>query len=69
MRIVILGGGTVGASVADMLCRHRHSVTVVERDSTHARRINDELDVRVVTGSASESAVLRNAEMLAPDPR
>jgi len=67
MRIVILGGGTVGTSIADLLCRHRHSVTVVESDAAHARRINTELDVRVVTGSASESSVLFQADVLGAD--
>jgi len=67
MRIVVLGGGTVGTSIADLLCRHRHSVTVVENDVEHARRINNELDVRVIQGSASESSVLFQADVLGAD--
>jgi trk system potassium uptake protein TrkA len=67
MRIVVLGGGTVGASVADLLCRNRHSVTVVEQDPEHARRINDDLDVRVINGSASESSVLFQADVIGAD--
>jgi trk system potassium uptake protein TrkA len=67
MRIVVLGGGTVGTSIADLLCRHRHSVTVVENDAEHARRINNELDVRVIRGSASESSVLFQADVLGAD--
>jgi trk system potassium uptake protein TrkA len=67
MRIVVLGGGTVGTSVADLLCRNRHSVTVVERDPLNARRINDDLDVRVINGSASESSVLFQADVIGAD--
>ena len=67
MRIVILGAGTVGTSVADLLCRHRHSVTVVDRDADHIRRINNELDVRAVTGSASQSSVLFQADVIGAD--
>lgn len=67
MRIVVLGAGTVGTSIAGMLCRHRHSVTVVDRDPAHTRRVNDELDVRTVTGSAAESSVLFQADMLSAD--
>jgi len=67
MRIVVLGGGTVGKSIADLLCQNRHSVTVVERDALTARQINEEIDVRVVTGSASESSVLFQADVLGAD--
>ena len=63
MRIVVLGAGTVGTSIAEMLCQHRHSVTVVDHDPAVAQRANDELDVRVVTGSAAQSSVLFQAEV------
>ncbi len=61
MRIVTLGAGTVGTWVADLLCQHRHSVTVVDNDAAHIRRINEELDVRAIVGSASQSSVLFQA--------
>lgn len=67
MRIVVLGGGTVGNSVADLLCRHGHSVTVVDNDAAHARRINNELDVRVVCGSASQSSILFQSDIIGAD--
>jgi len=67
MRIVVLGGGTVGNSVADLLCKHGHSVTVVDQDAAHSRRINNELDVRVVCGSASQSSVLFQADIIGSD--
>jgi trk system potassium uptake protein TrkA len=58
MRIVVLGSGTVGTSIAEMLCQHRHSVTVVDKDPAATQRANDELDVRAITGSAAQSSVL-----------
>ncbi|MBW3595954.1 MAG: Trk system potassium transporter TrkA [Planctomycetes bacterium] len=67
MRIVILGAGTVGTWIADLLCQRRHSVTVIDIDPAHTRRINDELDVRVVTGSGSQSSVLFQADVLGAD--
>jgi len=67
MRIVVLGAGTVGTSVAEMLCQHRHSVTVVDNDPAVTRRVNDELDVRTITGAAARSSVLFQAEMLGAD--
>lgn len=67
MRIVILGAGTIGTWIADLLCRNRHDVTVVDADPSHARRVNEELDVRALTGSASESSVLFQADVIGSD--
>ncbi|MFT5525947.1 MAG: trk system potassium uptake protein TrkA, partial [Pirellulaceae bacterium] len=57
MRIVVFGAGTVGSWIAELLCQHGHSVTVVDNDPEHTTRINNELDVRVVTGSAAHASI------------
>lgn len=67
MRILILGGGTVGTWIADLLCRYRHSVTLVESDPVQTRQINEELDVRAITGSASQSSILFQAGAMDAD--
>lgn len=67
MRIVILGAGTVGTWIADLLCRNNHSVTVVESNQDHVRAINAELDIRAIHGSASESAILFQAGIIGCD--
>jgi len=67
MRIVVLGAGTVGTSIAEMLCLHRHSVTVVDNDAGATQRANDELDVRAVTGSAAQSTILFQAGVAGAD--
>lgn len=67
MRIVVLGSGTVGTSIAEMLCQHRHSVTVVDKDPAATQRANDELDVRAITGSAAQSSVLFQAGVAGVD--
>lgn len=67
MRIVVLGAGTVGTWIADLLCQHRHSVTVVDVNPEHTARVNEELDVRAVTGSATESSILFQADILGAD--
>lgn len=61
MRIVVLGAGTVGGSIASMLCINRHSVTVVDSDPANVKHVNETLDVRGITGSASQSSVLFQA--------
>jgi trk system potassium uptake protein TrkA len=67
MRIVVLGAGTVGSWIADLLCQNRHRVTVVDDDPEHVRRINKELDVRGVLGSAAQSSVLFQADVIGAD--
>ena len=67
MRVLTLGAGTVGRWVADMLCRRRHDVTVVDVDPENVRRINNELDVRAMVGSASRSTVLFQADVCSSD--
>lgn len=61
MRVLILGGGTVGASVARRLCERRCEVTVVERDAERAAWLDDELDARALRGDASQAGVLFQA--------
>ncbi|MCH5376256.1 MAG: Trk system potassium transporter TrkA, partial [Planctomycetes bacterium] len=67
MKIVVLGAGTVGTWIADLLCQDRHSVTVVDVDPDHIRRINEELDVRAITGEAAHASVLFQADVLGAD--
>jgi trk system potassium uptake protein TrkA len=67
MRVVVLGAGTVGTSIAEILCQKGHSVTVVDKEPVVTRRVNDELDVRAVTGSAAQSSVLFQAGVLGAD--
>ena len=67
MRILTLGAGTVGTWIADLLCRYRHDVTVVDTDPENVRRINNDLDVRAIQGSASQSSVLFQAGVMGCD--
>lgn len=67
MRVITLGGGTVGTWIADLLCRYRHDVTVVDTDAENVRRINNDLDVRAIQGSAAQSSVLFQAGAMGCD--
>lgn len=67
MRVLTLGGGTVGTWIADLLCRSRHDVTVVDTDPENVRRINNDLDVKAIQGSASQSSVLFQAGVMSCD--
>ncbi|QDV71026.1 Trk system potassium uptake protein TrkA [Rosistilla carotiformis] len=67
MQAIILGAGTVGTWIADLLCRARHSVTVIDTNPEEVRRINAELDVRAIHGSGSQSTVLFQADICGAD--
>lgn len=67
MRAVIVGAGTVGTWIADLLCRDRHSVSVIDADAVEVRRINAELDVKAIHGSGSQSATLFQADVCGAD--
>ncbi len=67
MNIVVLGAGTVGTSIAKLLCEHRHDVTVIDQDAVQTHEVNERLDVRALTGSASQSSVLFQAGVSTAD--
>lgn len=61
MKVVILGAGQVGASVAESLVSEHNDITVVDLEATRLHALQDRLDLRTVTGSASHPSVLIEA--------
>lgn len=61
MKILILGGGQVGASVAENLVDEGNDITVVDQDPNLLKVLQDRLDIRTVAGNAALPGVLRNA--------
>ena len=69
MYIIILGAGEVGYMLAKILCYEKHDVALVERDQDRLKRAKDNLDIKVIEGSASsyhilEEAGIKRADML-----
>lgn len=61
MKIVILGAGQVGSTVAESLVSEANDITVVDVDGARLRNLQDRLDLRTVVGSASHPSVLKDA--------
>ena len=61
MKIIILGAGQVGSSVAESLASEANDITVVDTDPARLSQLQDRLDLRTVTGNASSPSVLRQA--------
>jgi trk system potassium uptake protein TrkA len=69
MKIVILGAGQVGGSVAHILASEANDVTVVDVSAERLQALQDRLDLRTVCGHACypgilEQAGVADAEML-----
>lgn len=61
MKILILGAGQVGSSVAAALASENNDITVVDTDAAKLRELSERLDIRTVNGHASLPSVLGQA--------
>ncbi len=61
MKIIILGGGQVGGSLAETLVRDGHELTVVDSNEEKLSALQDSLDIRAIVGPCSYPDVLRRA--------
>ncbi len=61
MKIVILGAGQVGSTVAWSLAGEDNDVTIVDTDMSKLKHLQDHLDIRTVHGHASHPKVLARA--------
>ena len=61
MKILILGAGRVGESVAESLVSERNDITVIDTDPARLRSLQDRLDLRGVVGNGIQPSVLREA--------
>lgn len=69
MKVIIIGAGKVGYSIASLLSGEDHDVVVIEQSQERQEILEDNLDVQVICGSGSSTSVLeaagvRNADML-----
>ena len=61
MKIIILGAGQVGSSVAENLVSEANDITVVDTDARRLQELQVRLDLRTITGQASHPDVLASA--------
>ncbi len=61
MRIIILGAGQVGTSVAESLVSEANDITVVDVDAARLTQLQERFDLRTVVGNASAPSTLRQA--------
>ena len=61
MKIIILGAGQVGASVAGNLASEANDITVIDENGMILQELQDRLDLRTIRGHASHPDILRQA--------
>jgi len=61
VKILILGAGQVGSTVAESLVGEANDITVVDFDAEKLRQLQDRLDLRTLVGNAAHPSILEQA--------
>jgi trk system potassium uptake protein TrkA len=61
MKIIILGAGQVGSSIAEILSRENNDITLVDHNRHLLESHQDRMDIRTVVGNASSPEILIQA--------
>ncbi|MDP3371781.1 MAG: Trk system potassium transporter TrkA [Candidatus Paracaedibacteraceae bacterium] len=67
MKVIILGAGQVGYSIARYLANEENDITVVDHSPEVLKRISDKIDVKPIVGFASHPNVLQRANAESAD--
>ncbi len=61
MKIIIIGAGEVGFTIAQRLSEENHDVVVIEKDPNKIRQIQNVIDVQAIAGSGTSPSILHEA--------
>jgi trk system potassium uptake protein TrkA len=61
MKVVIVGAGESGRTLANMLSSQKHEVSLIEREERVAEDVAKEIDALVIKGDATEYSTLKDA--------
>ena len=61
MRIIVVGDGKVGHTIAAQLTKEDHAVVIIDTDDEVIRRLEDELDVMCIRGNGANAQTLIEA--------
>ena len=59
MKIIILGAGQVGSTVAQSLVGESNDITVVDQNPLLLKSLQEQIDIRTVVGRASRASKTR----------
>ena len=61
MKIIIIGAGQVGGTLAENLAIEENDITVIDQNSARLRELQDHLDIRTVHGEGAHPNILAQA--------
>lgn len=61
MRIIIVGSGKVGFTIAENLANENHDITIIDTQDTPLRKASEMLDVLTIKGNGASISVLKSA--------
>ena len=61
MKIIIIGAGQVGSTLAENLASETNDITLIDTEETRLQELRDRLDIRTVYGQGSHPEVLEQA--------
>ena len=69
MRIIIIGDGKVGHSLAEHLSKEKHDVTIIDKNPEALRKASEVLDVMCIKGNGVSTKIMmeagvKNADLL-----
>jgi len=67
VKIIILGAGQVGSTVAENLVSEANDITVVDNDAAKLQTLQNRFDLRTLVGNASHPSVLKRAGLADAD--
>jgi len=63
MRVIIIGAGRIGASLAKSLAQENNEVYLIEKNEKVARKKGEKLDVKMIVGNAADPDILKKAQV------
>ncbi len=67
MKIIIIGGGKVGYTLAKQLSTENHDITVIDNNINALNRADETLDVMCIKGNGASVEILQEANVAASD--
>ncbi|TCT15182.1 trk system potassium uptake protein TrkA [Bibersteinia trehalosi] len=61
MKIIILGAGQVGATLAENLASNDNDITIIDNDQIRLDKLRDKNDLQAIKGNAASPRILREA--------
>ncbi len=63
MKVVILGCGRVGSTIASVMSREGHDVTIIDQNVDSFRRLSSDFSGKTIIGNGIDEDTLRRAEL------